>query len=521
MQNNPSQNKLAADSLEWALKHLELEGDGDLFPRPFEIDVLKRNWTAICPVLQNIDITNHAWGALRTVLVPKEQFAFRRACQLEPIDALLFASIVYEIAPKIERRRPPSIQRRVFSYRFSPQPDGSMFAKGNPWTDFWTTSSQLATNPGVVAVLDLSDFYNQIYHHAIENQLIESGTPNSHRKAILNLLNTYTGRVSRGVPIGPHASHLLAELALIPLDEYLSLKGYRYCRFVDDIHIACASPADAQLAVYDIASFLDTSQKLLLNKQKTEVLTALEHQRRCAAMRIDNPINADEEKILQIIKAHAGPYTHIGIGTLTRDEVKALAASDVQGIIKSYLDSPQPDFVRLRWFLRRLAQVGVPTGVNYVVSNLSRLYPAIGEVANYLVSATGQYQEEWELTGDTILKALEEPLVATNDYLQLVLLSLFARIAELDHFGKLVQSFGQRQASARREILLAAAATPGTSSWLQTLKGSMAQMDSWQRRAFLLASRQLPKDERKFWLGSLMTGLTVLEKEIALESKNF
>jgi hypothetical protein len=144
----------------------------------------------------------------------------------------------------------------------------------------------------------------------------------------------------------------------------------------------------------------------------------------------------------------------------------------------------------------------------------------MGDVATYFSFALSQYVGKWETAGEDILSALKEPIVASNDYLQIVLF-LFSGITPLNHFSKLVQSFDASQSPARREILLAAATNPSAAPWLTPLKGSFAQMDSWQRRAFLLAVRTLPKDERKFWLKGISQRLDPLEKEIARESSLF
>src|SRR4051812_5086873 len=107
--------QLAAESLNWALKHLELEGDGDLFPKPFEIGVIKRQWATIKTPLERLDFSNYQWNPLRTVLVPKDEISFRRACQLDPIDALVFGALIYEIGQGIETRRRPEAEKSVFS----------------------------------------------------------------------------------------------------------------------------------------------------------------------------------------------------------------------------------------------------------------------------------------------------------------------------------------------------------------------------------------------------------------------
>ncbi len=95
-------------SLDWALQHLIFEGDGDLFPRPFEIDVIKAHWTALRQNLVGLDIAKYPWQPVQNVLVPKEELSFRRACQMEPLDSALFSALVYDIGNSIETRRRPT-----------------------------------------------------------------------------------------------------------------------------------------------------------------------------------------------------------------------------------------------------------------------------------------------------------------------------------------------------------------------------------------------------------------------------
>ena len=504
-----------ANSLDWALQHLILEGDGDLFPRPFEIDVIKASWNTLKQGLLGVDVGGYQWQPVQNVLVPKEELSLRRACQMEPLDSVLFGAILHEIGGAVEARRRPVAEQSVFSYRFSPQTDGAMYAKGNPWSDFWSISVSRTSKNQFVATLDISDFYNQIYHHVIENQLDSSGVNADFKRALLNILKLASANVSRGIPVGPHASHLLAEMSLIPLDDYLHLKGYSYTRFVDDIHIFCNSYELAQAAVYEVADFLDKSQKLSLNKQKTEVVTSESFTQKASVMLVDNPINKEEEAILRVIQIHAGPYTKVMLDQLSPDELALLRNADIAGVLQSYLDAESPNYGRLRWFLRRLSQTGIPSAVEFVVTYLKKLLPAVGDTAAYLNSAKDSYKGDWPKLGDALLHALQLTVVLKNDYLQIVLLSLFSRVSPLNHIDKLVQSFESYGNLAKRQIILAARETAQAAPWLQNLKTSIGNMDSWQRRALLFASVQIPKDERKHWLQSIQGYLSPLEKAIA------
>ena len=199
-----ARNKLYKTSLRWALKGLLKYGDTDLFPRPFELEVMRAHWKKLEPELATLDISNHQWHPPRKLQIPKAELSFRSVCQLEPIDSLLFLAIVKEIGARLEAIRDPHKKRRVYGHRFSPTNDGNLYGKRNSWRAFWQWSRNLARGRnGWVAVVDVMDFYNQIYHHRIENELDRAGVPRPHRSAIENLLKKASQGTSRGIPIGP------------------------------------------------------------------------------------------------------------------------------------------------------------------------------------------------------------------------------------------------------------------------------------------------------------------------------
>lgn len=112
-------NKLERSKLNWALKHLLKESDTDLFPRPFEIEVLSKKWDQIAQELEKIDISSHQWRSPRVALVPKDGISFRRAVQFDPIDAVLFTAVIRTIGKKIEQRRVPESEETVRRHRAS------------------------------------------------------------------------------------------------------------------------------------------------------------------------------------------------------------------------------------------------------------------------------------------------------------------------------------------------------------------------------------------------------------------
>ncbi|WP_437732100.1 RNA-directed DNA polymerase [Sorangium sp. So ce1335] len=511
-------HKLAPTSLDWALEHLRRYSDTDKFPHPFEVDVMARLWaSSLRTQLSDIDLTQHRWTRERKMLVPKDAASFRNAAQLDPIDAVLLAGLIYEVGAQIEQKRSPVADKRVFSYRFAPRPDGTLFGP-DQWDKFWETSIFRSLTRPVVLMLDITDFYNQISHHSIENQLTRCGLSAQDVKILMNLLKSSTASVSKGIPVGPHPTHLLAEASLIPIDELMTQRGFDFCRYVDDIHVFCDNEETAQVALFAIAGALDQYHKLTPNRSKTQIVPAAKFQKIARAKADDQPINSMEQSVLSVIKKYStGPYDATPVSRLDAQDLAQLSQKALEDILAAYLASSERDYVRLRFLLRRLAQVGVPGAVEFLVHNLSHLLPAFAEVASYLNAATPHYAGSWAVLGNDLLRLLDSPIAKESEYIQLVILGLFGRIVGLNHIDKLTGRFYSSGPSAQREIILAAA-NAGADAWLRTLKADFSRYDPWLRRAFAYASRVFPEDECKFWIKEVKPLCSPLELAILKDS---
>jgi len=223
--------RLPRTTYTWAIRHLLAEGDTDLFPRPLELEALRYNWSyGVLNDFSQLDLSDYVWKGGRRFLVPKDILAFRQGTQLHPIDSVVFAALIRRLGSRLEQRRIPVRDQRVFSYRFAPTDDGRFYGDDTRWHEFWEVSRRKAqeANCSHVLVADITDFYNQIYHHVIENQLRGAGLTEAQERIFKRFLTAYSETVSRGIPIGPHSVHLLVELSLHPIDEDLLGKGYDF-----------------------------------------------------------------------------------------------------------------------------------------------------------------------------------------------------------------------------------------------------------------------------------------------------
>jgi len=500
--------KLSLNSLNWSVKHLYKESDTDLFPKPIEIDIMYKTRGSFLNALQNVDIGNYKWNASRRFIIPKDELSYRVATQLHPIDNMIFSAIIYEYGKLIEEKRLPISEKRIFSYRFSPDQDGTLYTRGSAWIDFWKKCLEECNKCEYIIYTDISDFYNQIYHHNIENQLTQSGFPNEVNKALMRLFESITQKTSRGIPIGPHSSHLIAEMSLIPIDESLMQRGLNYCRYVDDFIIFCSSKENAQIAVSQIAEVLDRQQRLILNKQKTKIYTSKEFIDYCDKKLNDNPLSDSERELVEVIKKYSNgdPYCHINIRDIDDNDLKAFSQDLIEKILDEYVKSESVDYTRIRWIYRRLSQIGIPTAVEFSIKNLLKLMPAISDVYQYLFSASENYEGNWSDIGTQIFGLLNNDLVKSNEFLQIALLSAFTNNQELNNISCLLNLYRSSSSSVRRKIILAAYRC-NASAWLKELKEDFPSFDDWTKRAFIIASSKLPEEERRFFLNNIQNGL--------------
>jgi hypothetical protein len=507
--------KLKPTSLAWGLKHVLKDGDTDIFPKPFGLAVVKRYSAKFLSKLASIEIESHTWEGPRRLMVPKADLAFRPICQLDPLDSILYAAIIREIGAKIERHRSKNSEQCVFSYRFAPLENGQLYRIQSGWEDFWKTSQALCAQYSHVLITDLADFYNQIYHHTIENQLDECGIDKPYRTSLKRLIANTTEGVSRGIPIGPHPSHLLAEMSLIPIDSFLKGLNVRFCRYVDDIHIFCKSRNHAHEVLYSLVEYLDKTQKLQTNKQKTRILNAAQFAKVCADNAIDKPINTLEQELLVAVRSYTqSPYERVPIKKVSVNDLTKLSRQNIESVLKEYIDAPDVDYVRLRWFIRRLTQVGVPGGIPFIVSRFEEFLPAISDVAQYFEAAAGNYKGDWKDIGGKILDMYESSIIQANEFLRVVVLSLFARVDGINHIDRVTSYFANATPMCRRKILLAAAES-GAGAWLSSHKSLYKTSDDWTRRAAIYSMRALPADEKSFWLKSVQSRVDGLDRSIA------
>lgn len=493
---------LTKDSIEWAIDFVHNHSDGDLFPKILELKAIFDCKKDFANEIAGKPLKQFAPKSCRRFIVPKDDISYRQATQLHPQDSIILSSIIYQFGLEIEKRR--LSPKQVFSYRFLPTETNGLYDNRSAWNDFWNEANKKAVSHDIILYCDIADFYNQIYHHTVENQLIAAGLPNQATKWIITLFEATTANVSRGIPIGPHAAHLIAEASLIPVDNSLNTKGINFIRYADDIIIFCSDKREAKHALSILATTLDKQQRLTLQRHKTKFFSPTEFQILCSEMIEDRPIDTNEEELLKTIRKYTGgnPYKTISYNKIQPLDWNKFSSKKVSGVISEYLSRDNIDYIRLRWFYRRLAQVGHPGAIDISINNLEKLEPCLPNICAYIASIQSIEPDEWKNIGEKLIRLFETDEVQDNEFFRLSILSLFTKNPFINHFNWICSSFNSSDSFVRREILLAAYQNKAE-DWLREHKESYQIMDEWQQMALIYSASLFPSDERKYFINSI------------------
>lgn len=492
-----SNHTVSTDSLDWAAEHIRRHGDTDIFPVPFEYDVLREQWDHFRALLAKRNFAQAELRPLVTFPVPKTTFGFRVSQQLDPLDAMLYAAMVYEMGPRIESARLSA--DIACSYRFAPTPQGAFYPRDNGWDAYTRRSRQLARENSYVLYIDISDFYNQIYHHRIGGALETSGIPSPRAANVEKFLARFTAKQSRGIPVGPSASHLLAESCLSDVDSFLDQSGVPFVRYVDDFRIFADSTRELVRVLEGLTRVLSANHGLALQTGKIAIEPAAEF----VSNNLDEPgrqfdagLDDRLRGLAEILGQETG-YTTVSVDDVPDADVSEELAKFLAESFEAVLNDAPVKLGTLKFLLREAATHRNPGLYRCVCGNLGPLVPIMGDVSRYLRFVTPLADTTLV---EHILAAVSSSDYASSAYVALWVLDLLVRRPDLATFTK-AMAFAKAHEHAlglRPQALLAKAY--GQVHWVRSCKNDIANLKPTDRRALIWASSILPPSERNAWL---------------------
>lgn len=264
-------------SYQLAVRNVATWGDTDVFPFAPEGYIFHDKMNEVVGVLEDLHSnfkdrisTDPPESEVALQLITTE--GFRWAQQIDPIWNAYLLALVIDAAPNIESKRISRYKGAVYSYRFDIDEERASLFRSNAWSDFASRSEELAKDYEYVVVADIADFYGRIYHHRVENSLQELRLGNDTPWRINKILNSLSGKVSYGLPVGGPAARALSELTLTRVDTLLDLEGIVFCRFADDYRLFANSEHEAYKQLIALTEHLMEHEGGTLQKHKTRVV---------------------------------------------------------------------------------------------------------------------------------------------------------------------------------------------------------------------------------------------------------
>jgi hypothetical protein len=497
------------DSFSRAVSLIARHGDTDIFPAPIEkylffdqpdsvVDVLCAMWADLsakskseCKAEIRSQFTSDS------LISPAGYTGFRWATQIDQFWNAYLLGLVIEIAEDIERRRVTAGGQHVYSYRFDPTSNESLFRREVGWAQFQEESIRRAKESGCgyVVSCDISDFYPRIYHHTLENELLRCDTNVAVISQIMSILSAWSNSVSYGLPVGGDAARVLAELAIVPIDSIMVAEGVSFCRFVDDYRLFAKSREDAYAAWVSLSQHLLQLNGLQLQKYKTIVEPSGEY-----AARIEKQLGAavssdtEDRKELAFlaIKIHYDPYSDTA-GEDYEQLREAISSHDILGMMNRQLSRSRVDqsltkkMLRATRFLNESQQYSLSISLLQSIESVFPIFPLVMRTIKDVLGVIGADRKA------EILQIVRSILEQDSFVVQVPVNRLHAlRLLSLDHSPEAgrVLSNAYRQTdsySIRRDIILINAVRKDT-AWLKSIRTKYHSLSPWERTAIAISS---------------------------------
>lgn len=515
--------------LEWALKHLLKYYDSDFYPKLFEFQAISHDWQQVKDHVLSLDLETYVPKSPVINLAPKPNGNYRIAHQLDPIDSLIYTALIREVCEIVEGYRIPEVDEIVCSYRIKPDLEGSFFSEHDTgWDTYCSRSEQLAEKykAGYVIVADITDFYNQVYTHRVQNLLEEAGKGACDEQAIAieKFLLGLNKKTSRGIPVGPAPSIVLAELIMASIDCKIQTYTSDFVRYVDDIRIFFHKREDVVFALHELTQYLYSYHRLVFSGEKTKIMPVKffrenhlrnEEQEENQAI-IANAENLATEKLDDLFK-DVSPYSHLfydydeeyekALAEIMENEQFTLLSKTYYVMFDKAILSSPADYALLRHLLRKAAKYRIRAFVTLLLDNFENLLPVLREAVIYLNRVINK-----QVVANH--KSQFESILAAH-YMRLPFVNLWVSyLLQNPSFGEVKLPTGYESiGSVRGKALIALRQHDAT--WVRGFRDGIDVLGPWDKRAVLHSSSVLSHDEMKAWVDAVGASGDIIDKAIS------
>ena len=493
-------------------------GDTDIFPFPIENHILYDCKDKVVDLLIDMydnfesEITAHPPAHIST-LSPVGYTGFRWATQLDPIWNAYLLGLVLYLWEEIEDYRIPISKESVFSYRLDiSKKKHALFNKDIGWTEFMKTSLSKASTSKYVLICDISDCYQRISHHRLENALNQISQNSDLNNQILSIISNFSHPKSYGLPIGGPAARILCELVLNFTDHLLSSNHIKFCRFADDYHIFCDSMESAYKNLIFISEKLSRTDGLALQKSKTRIMQSEEFISNTNYILGEN--ETSEQTAILKLSLRFDPYA-----SNPDEEYNALKSEvkkhDIIGLLNMEIAKLRVHAAVTKKLIQAIRYLGKPAqdgAIRTIFENLETLFPIFPTIAITISSIFEDLEHE---TKDYIYSRISDEVKSGRHIFKVDLNSAYALriLSKCNHpdIEELLVTMhnGSTSPLIRRDIIYIMAHRRAF-YWITDAINDFKTVSSWERRAYILASFFL-KDAGSHWRQAASNSFTPFE----------
>ncbi|MFZ2781792.1 MAG: RNA-directed DNA polymerase [Rectinemataceae bacterium] len=522
------------DYIKLAIKNVSNYGDTDIFPFPMENALFFDLPERVEEVMKDIEANFGKWKANYPVeciktCIPVGYTGYRWATVIDPIWNCFLLYQTLKISSNIEMNRIPINKQSVFSYRIKPdEASGKLFNQDQNWRSFYGKAIENAKSDQYSYVIrfDISDFYNRVYHHRLDNALIGCGIEPEIKRRIMDILQDISGTASYGLPVGGNAARILAEIVLNSLDQMMSSKRFTFCRYVDDYIIFAKSREDAYRKLNYCADFLLRNEGLCLQKSKTQVLTSSEFLSlaKSTLEGQDGEVSKNSADFLKL-HIHYDPYS--ATADTDYEELKdKIGQFDILSILKNEVRKSRIHQALGKQVLNAITFLEgekLELAFSVIGANLENLYPvfpSVMQIVNKKLLETSKVAQKQFV--DVLYKLVEDDsyMLQTDNNASYVV-----RVFSLVNTEKSIQGIDFLHSRMTSPLVkfncIYAMINLNNHYWLSDIKSRFSTLSRWERRAFIAASYYL-KDEGSHWRDHTKEQFTEFEKLVRdwVASKN-
>jgi excisionase family DNA binding protein len=322
--------------------------------------------------------------------VPKSSFFSRPAVLLSFEDRLAYHAVVRSLVNRADANTKSSVySARVGSDKF-------LLRAGLPQWRLWRASvaRQISDGKQWMIKTDVAGYYASIQHRLLLADVERLAPDPVALSALRRMLREWSVVPNIGLPEGPDASRLLANIYLHPVDEAMTDPRWTYTRYMDDFRIVAPSRRSAIEGLHVLEREV-RRRGLLLSSAKTEMLTGFEAQLDL----VDNELGAVQYAV------------DIGDAYAPRELARILMAAIAK--------DGQLDARHAKFSLWRLLELSDFESDRVVLEHLENLAPIAPVVVAYLSASPNR-----ELIREEVGRFLQSSSRNTSSYLSCWLLAL-------------------------------------------------------------------------------------------------